>query len=1229
MYSNFAKKGSISKQNSTETVVDITNQNLYVNSFNKQTGLTEKKRVTHVWKLKKTDPLVTIELHNGSKVTTTPEHKYLLQAKNGTFIDKRADQLTNEDIVISSRYTLKDQVSAKDLKAKILTTLAQDPYFYAIVSKDLKQKLNKLAKDYGFLKIHKELGTTLLPKSYYHSVWRGFFRFNELIFYANKFNISLEEIYDGIESYNYRTKRKQDKSSINIKLPKTKAEFEGLFFLAGLFFGDGSKNHIHNIDQEIHSEVKRIAKLLNMQATVRQYNGKCPRIDVKGGLTLLTTLNLLFGYPLKNKSYSLKTASFLQSAPNSLLKFFIRGYFDTDGTVEKSRSAVSLTSMSTTMLEDLQLLLYNFDIASKINRKNYTLYIAGRLSLQNFQQIGFTIDYKDERFNKLLQKSESSKLDKVYLSANKLKEIRLQTNLKQSDLFTGYHNYEKGLNGLTKNTIAKIQAAYNNQVNSQSQQSKQSSQSNKLSEENNALLSRLAVADSTFSQVTSITTTNAEEFVYDFSVEDNKNFIANGIVVHNTTFSDNLLSGAGMMSEELAGKARQLDFHADEQERGITIDSAAVSMVHEIEGKEFLINLIDTPGHVDFGGDVTRAMRAVDGAITLICASEGVMPQTETVLRQALREKVKPVLFINKVDRLIKELQLTPQQMQERFVKQIANVNRIIRGLLPEDLKDQWQVNVADGTVAFGSAFHNWAVSIPYMKKKGITFADIIAAYQSDDDEAYKELAKKAPLHEVVLNMVVEHHPSPAKAQKYRVPKIWHGDLESKDGKDLVSCNPNGRTYFVVTKVVVDPQAGEIAAGRLFGGTMTKGTNVFQNIAKMPGRVQQVFVYNGAKRAIVDNVPAGNIVGVAGLKAARPGETITSDGPAEPFEKITHVFDPVVSKAIEASKPADLPKLIEVLHQVSKEDPTVTIEINEETGEHLMHGMGELHLEVIENRIKTEKGVDVKTSPPIVVYREAITRESQECEGKSPNKHNRLYFVAEPLEPEVSKAIHDGKLPAGRLKKKDAEVVEVLRNLDWDAKVAAKVKDIFEGNVFVDGTRGIVQINEIMEMVLDMFEDVMKAGPLAKEPCVKMKVTLMDCKLHEDAIHRGPAQMYPAVREGIRGAIMGAGPVIYEPLQMTRIEAPNDYVGEVSKLVSGRRGQLQDMQQEGDITIVLARMPVGEMFGWSNDLRSATGGRGTSSLVSQTFEKLPMELQENVKKKIVQRKGLNEAQLGA
>ena len=692
-----------------------------------------------------------------------------------------------------------------------------------------------------------------------------------------------------------------------------------------------------------------------------------------------------------------------------------------------------------------------------------------------------------------------------------------------------------------------------------------------------------------------------------------------------TTFSDNLLAGAGMMSEDLAGKACVLDFHEDEIQRGITIDAANVSMVHMRDGVEFLVNLIDTPGHVDFGGDVTRAMRAVDGCIVLVCAVEGIMPQTETVLRQALRERVKPILFINKVDRLIKELQLTPEQMQERFVKTILNVNQLIRKIAGEEYGDKWQVNVQDGSVCFGSAFHNWALSVKYMKKKGISFKEIIDAYTGDNPEAQKALKKRAPLHEVILDAVVEHLPNPLQAQKYRIPKIWHGELESEDGKSLITCDPLGKPFFVITKVVIDPQAGEISAGRLFSGTLKKGDTVYLNRAKQTLRVQQVFIYNGAKREIVDFASAGNIIGIAGLKAS-PGETITVE-PTEPFEELTHIFDPVVTKAIEAKKPSDLPRLIEVLRQVSKEDPSIKVEINEETGEHLVSGMGELHLEVIENRIKTEKHVEVQTSPPIVVYRETVTKESDIVMGKSPNKHNHLFFKVQPVPDALFEAVKNGQLPKMfKSKKKDIEIRDKLVELGVDSKLAPKLKEIYDGNMFFDETRGIVHIGEIMEMVLEMFEDVMKAGPLAREPCFKVMVSIVDCKLHEDAIHRGPAQLYPAVREGIRDAIRTARPLIYEPVQVLLFEAPEEYMGELSKLIANKRGQLLDMQQDGTTVIVKGKLPVGEMFGMTNDLRSSTEGRGTSSLVDQTFEKLPEELQPKIIAQIRSRKGLTENQ---
>ena len=689
-----------------------------------------------------------------------------------------------------------------------------------------------------------------------------------------------------------------------------------------------------------------------------------------------------------------------------------------------------------------------------------------------------------------------------------------------------------------------------------------------------------------------------------------------------TTFSDNLLAGAGMISEELAGKQLALDFHADEAARGITIDSASVSMVHNLEGEEHLINLIDTPGHVDFGGDVTRAMRAVDGCIILVDAVEGVMPQTETVVRQALKELVKPILFLNKVDRLIKEVKLTPQEMEKRFISVINHVNELIENIAPQGYKEKWKVGVGEGTVAFGSAFHNWALSFPYMKRKGITFKDVIDAYHEDK---LKELAKKAPLHEVVLNIVIRHHPNPVQAQEYRIPKIWHGDLDSEVGKSLLKCDPKGEPVFVPTKIVVDKHAGEIAGGRLFSGTMKQGDEVYMALAKRKVRIQQVSVYKGAQRVVVDEVPAGNIIGVVGLKDVFAGETV-SKNVIEPFEAIKHLFEPVVTKSIEATKAADLPRLVEVLKQVKKEDPSVRIEINEQTGESLMSGMGELHLEIIENRIKTEKGLNVKTSAPIIVYRETIGKESPSVEGRSPNKHNSFFMQVEPLEDEVYEAIKSGDLSEGRVKKKNENVTTVLSNLGWSGDMMRNVRDVYKGNILMDETRGEVHIGEVMEMVLDAFEMVMDQGPLAREPCIKLKVSLVDTKLHEDAIHRGPAQVYPAVREAIVEAMKKANPYILEPLQIHLMEMPDSFLGAVTKLVGSKRGQMLEVSQEGTIAHMKAKLPVAEMIGWSNDLRSSTEGRGTSSLLDQLFERVPASIQPDVVKKIRQRKGLAENQ---
>ena len=301
-----------------------------------------------------------------------------------------------------------------------------------------------------------------------------------------------------------------------------------------------------------------------------------------------------------------------------------------------------------------------------------------------------------------------------------------------------------------------------------------------------------------------------------------------GIVAHidhgKTTLSDNLLAGAGMISSELAGDQLYLDFDEQEQARGITIDAANVSMVHKYKDHEYLINLIDTPGHVDFGGDVTRAMRAVDGAVVVVCAVEGIMPQTETVLRQALKENVRPVLFINKVDRLLNELKLDANELQQRFIKIIASANKLIDSMAPKEFKKDWQARVEDGSVAFGSAYHNWAINVSVMQRTGITFTDIYDYCKSDNQ---KELAEKVPLHQVLLGMVVEHLPSPDVAQRYRVPNIWSGDIESEEGQGMINTRPDSPLAVMVTNVSIDKHAGEIATGRVYGGTIEKGKEIY------------------------------------------------------------------------------------------------------------------------------------------------------------------------------------------------------------------------------------------------------------------------------------------------------------------------------------------------------------------------------------------------------------------
>ncbi|MEA1943778.1 MAG: elongation factor EF-2 [Euryarchaeota archaeon] len=692
-----------------------------------------------------------------------------------------------------------------------------------------------------------------------------------------------------------------------------------------------------------------------------------------------------------------------------------------------------------------------------------------------------------------------------------------------------------------------------------------------------------------------------------------------GIVAHidhgKTTLTDNLLAGAGMISKELAGRQLFMDFDEEEQARGITIDAANVSMVHEFEDDEYLINLIDTPGHVDFGGDVTRAMRAVDGAIVVVDAVEGAMPQTETVLRQALRENVTPVLFINKVDRLINELQLDSEKMQIKLGKVIDNVNKLIKGMSEEKYKE-WRLDAAKGNVAFGSALYNWAISVSYMQKTGIGFKDI---YKYCKKNNMKELAEKCPLHEVLNDMVIRHLPDPLVSQKRRVPVIWHGDVDSDIGTQMTACDPAGEVALMVTKITRDPHAGEIATGRLFSGTIQRGQELYVSGAAGTDRIQQVGVFMGPDRLEVEKIPAGNIAAVTGLKNAIVGSTATSLPEMYPFETIRHASEPVVTVAVEAKHMRDLPKLIEVLRQVSKEDPTLRVKIDEETGEHLLSGMGELHLEVVAHRIERDKGVEISTSEPIVVYRETVTGKAGPVEGKSPNRHNRFYIEVAPLGEKIIDLIKSGEIGM-RMDKIERRDKLIAAGMGKDE--AKSVVAISESNILLDMTKGIQYLRETMELIIEGFEDATTAGPMSREPGQGIKIRLVDVKLHEDAVHRGPAQVIPAVRQAIQAGILLADPTLLEPFQKVFIQVPQDQMGGAISEIQGRRGAILNMTQEGDVTDIESKAPVAELFGFAGDLRSATEGRALWSTEFVGFEPLPRNLLPEIVKQIRTRKGL-------
>ena len=690
-----------------------------------------------------------------------------------------------------------------------------------------------------------------------------------------------------------------------------------------------------------------------------------------------------------------------------------------------------------------------------------------------------------------------------------------------------------------------------------------------------------------------------------------------------TTLSDSLLAGSGLISQKIAAQALALDYVEIEQLRQMTVKAANVSLLHERNGESYVINLVDTPGHVDFTGHVTRSLRVMDGGVCVVDSVEGIMTQTETVLRQGMDEKVRPLLYINKIDRLIKELRLSGQEVQDRLLKIIRDFNGFIESYADPEFKEKWKVNPNKGQVAFGSALHKWGFTLPIIAAKGMKFSDIIDAYNKGDMES---LQKEFDLNAAILDMVVDHIPNPVDAQKYRIPKIWKGDVNSVLGKAMINCDENGPLVICVNKVIVDPHAGPVTTGRVFSGTVHEGESIYGLMSKTEGRIQQVSLYMGPYREITPSMSAGNIVALLGLENIRAGETLVR--PADkssmsPFEKMKYISDPVVTMAIEPKFSRDLPRLIDALHKMAIEDPTLSVKINQETGEYLIAGMGSLHLEIaLWDLQQRTGGIEITTTPPIVVYRESLTKGLGPFEGKSPNKHNRLYVSVEPLNEQTIQLIQMGTIHEDMDTKERAKILR--EQAGWETDEARGIWAIDNYiNVLVDATKGLQYMREIKDTVVQAFRLDVSEGPLAREPIRGMLVKITDAMVHDDPAHRGPAQIMPALRDAIFQGFLTCNPILLEPIMKLDMKVPQDFLGGVTRIVAGKRGKVISMDQMEQTMRLVAEIPVSETFDMSDQLRSATAGKAFWGTEFARWSSVPSSLFSETIRKIRERKGLS------
>ncbi len=683
-------------------------------------------------------------------------------------------------------------------------------------------------------------------------------------------------------------------------------------------------------------------------------------------------------------------------------------------------------------------------------------------------------------------------------------------------------------------------------------------------------------------------------------MEKTENIRCVGLVGHidhgKTTLSDSLLSEAGFLSPDLAGEARALDYLEEEQARGITMKSANISLYYEksLEDHEpFLINLVDTPGHLDFSGKVSRALRLIDGVVVVVDAVEEIITQSETVIKQALQDGVQPVLFINKVDRLIRELKLSDEEIKKKYIRIIKSFNTLIERHAEHPFNKRWKVSPLAGNVAFGSALHKWGFTLNILEKADLKFKDIRARYKKETytKESYADLATYFPIHKAILEMVVDHLPNPMEAQKYRIEKIWDGNVNSEVGRAMINCDPNGPLIVCLSKVQADKH-GLIATGRIFSGTCVKKAEVLELRENNFDTIQRLSIFMGQRREQVEKIPVGNIVAIEGFKKIKSGETIIDKhkiGDMVPFENVKYVTTPVVTVSIEPEYLRDLDKMKILVENLLIEDPNLKFEVHEENGEFLLSGMGPLHLEVTVNEIG-KRGVEISVSEPRAVFKESCNYSSSLITTHSHNNQSSVSLKIERL---------------------DTKSVRFFQNIDFKSlKILDQYREILsektllsneeiENLLTCDDELNIVIYNgkfELEEMykntILEIIDTIRLNGPLCGEKLTETKITIEDLIINnvpqENLFNELSIIFYEAIKKSLDDAEL----ILLEPIYHTIIQLPPDHIKNTLSLLSKHSAKIKSIDQDKEYqAIIEILLPVRNSIKFAEDIRNSTSGR--------------------------------------